>query len=74
MSIGAFKLTMDINFNSYVHLCKLFLSQPETQDKVLGQRFHLMNVNSIAGHMTCQRNSDYSSSKFALTGFTDALR
>lgn len=24
--------------------------------------------------MTCQRNSDYSASKFALTGFTDALR
>lgn len=24
--------------------------------------------------MTCQRNSDYSASKFALTGFVDALR
>ena len=24
--------------------------------------------------MTCQRNSDYSASKFALNGFTDALR
>jgi len=24
--------------------------------------------------VTCQRNSDYSASKFALTGFVDALR
>ena len=33
-----------------------------------------MNVSSIAGHMTSSRNSDYSASKFALTGFLDALR
>jgi len=34
----------------------------------------MVNVSSIAGHMTCQRNSDYSASKFALTGFIEALR
>lgn len=73
-SIERFKLTMEINFNSYVHLCMLFLSQNEIQDPRMGERFHLCNVNSIAGHLTCQRNSDYSASKFALTGFTDALR
>lgn len=33
-----------------------------------------MNINSIAGHITCSQNSDYSASKFALKGFTDALR
>lgn len=37
-------------------------------------RYHIVNVSSIAGHMTCARNSDYSASKFALTGFVDALR
>lgn len=34
--IDQFKLTMDINFNSYVHLCSLFLAQPETKDQVVG--------------------------------------
>ena len=31
-------------------------------------------MSSIGGHLTCRRNSDYSASKFALTGFADALR
>lgn len=78
MSIEQFKLTMDINFHSYVHLTMLFLGQPALKEaaaaKKTPQGFHLVNVNSIAGHATCQRNSDYSASKFALTGFTDALR
>ena len=74
LTIEQFKLTMDINFNSYVQLCMLFLGQQEINHPLEGQRFHLANVNSIAGHMTCQRNSDYSASKFALSGFTDALR
>lgn len=65
---------MDINFNSYVHLSKLFLAQKAIADPKEGSRFHLVNVNSIAGIVTCQRNSDYSASKFALSGFTDALR
>ena len=74
LSIERFKLTMDINFNSYVHLTMLFLDQVGIAEEREADRFHLCNVNSIAGHMTCQRNSDYSASKFALTGFTDALR
>lgn len=37
-------------------------------------RFHIVNVSSIAGHLTSARNSDYSASKFALTGFADSLR
>jgi|Transcript_26831 short-subunit dehydrogenase len=74
LNIERFKLTMDINFNSYVHLAMLFLAQNGTKNEAEASRFHLVNVNSIAGHMTCQRNSDYSASKFALTGFTEALR
>ena len=74
LSIERFKLTMDINFNSYVHLTMLFLQQSAIDNGEEGSRFHLVNVNSIAGHVTCQRNSDYSASKFALTGFTDSLR
>ena len=64
---------MDINFMSYVSLMMLFMKQNEI--KKAGQpRFQLVNVSSIAGHMTSSRNSDYSASKFALTGFLDALR
>ena len=64
---------MDINFMSYVSLMMLFMKQNEI--KTAGQhRFQLVNVSSIAGHMTSSRNSDYSASKFALTGFLDALR
>ena len=54
-SIERFKLTMDINFHSYVHLSMLFLDQAAIKDdpEGEGQRFHLCNVNSIAGHVTC---------------------
>lgn len=73
LSIEQFARTMDINFISYVHLCMLFLKQKEIKGAPK-HRFHIVNVSSIAGHMTCSRNSDYSASKFALTGFADALR
>lgn len=65
---------MEVNFHSYVHLTMLFLGQAAIKDASQGPRFHLVYTNSIAGHVTCQRNSDYSASKFALSGFTDALR
>jgi short-subunit dehydrogenase len=73
LSIKDVKLTMDINFSSYVHLTMLFMAQKEIKSSKKNQ-FHMCNVISIAGHMTCQRMSDYSASKFALTGFVDALR
>lgn len=37
-------------------------------------RFQLVNLSSIAGHMTCSRNNIYCASKFALTGFLEAMR
>lgn len=51
----------------------LFLKQKSIQNAD-PHTFHIVNMNSIGGHVTCRRNSDYSASKFALTGFTDALR
>ena len=51
----------------------LFLKQKEIKTAPK-HRFSIANVSSIAGHMTCSRNSDYSASKFALTGVMDALR
>ena len=64
---------MEINFLSYVQMIMLFLKQEETNN-CLPHRFHIVNVSSIAGHLTSARNSDYSASKFALTGFADSLR
>lgn len=66
-------MTMDVNFMSYVSLMMLFLRQAELKNAPM-HRYHIANVCSIAGHMTCVRNSDYSASKFALVGFVDALR
>lgn len=73
LSLQQVKLTMDINFHSYVQLIMLFQAQQALQGRERTD-FHLVNVSSIAGHLSCQRNSDYSASKFALNGFVDALR
>lgn len=50
LSLDQFKRTMNINFISYVHLAKLFLEQPTSERT---RELHLVNVSSIAGHMTC---------------------
>ena len=73
LSFKQVKLTMEVNFLSYVQLIMLFLKQQQIKD-CLPHRFHIVNVSSIAGHLTSARNSDYSASKFALTGFADSLR
>jgi short-subunit dehydrogenase len=69
LSVESFKMTMDINFMAYVQLTKLFLSQAN-----LNTNYHLINLSSIGGHMTCQKNTDYSASKYALVGFFESLR
>eukprot|EP00347_Sterkiella_histriomuscorum_P008656 403344264 len=74
MAFKDFERTMQINFLPTVQLTKLFLSQPQLiQSQTRGQ-FHLVNVNSIAGHISSAFNSDYSAGKFALHGFTSSLR
>lgn len=73
LSLKQFKLTMDINFISYVQMSMLFLQQKQIKN-CNEHQFHIVNVSSIAGHLTSSRNSDYASSKFALTGFADTLR
>ena len=65
---------MNINFSACVHFCMLFTKQEEINDPEEGHRFHLVNVNSIGGHLSCKWNTDYVASKFAMTGFCDALR
>ena len=67
------KLMMDNNFISYVHLIMLFLKQKQLSSATK-HRFQIVNVNSIAGHTACSRNSAYCASKYALNGFMDALR
>lgn len=53
LKIDEVELTMDINFISYVHLSMLFMAQAQIKDAVENERFHLVNVSSIAGHATC---------------------
>mmetsp|Transcript_1535 Transcript_1535/g.1033 ORF Transcript_1535/g.1033 Transcript_1535/m.1033 type:complete len:90 (+) Transcript_1535:337-606(+) len=72
-NIEQFAATMEINVTSQVLLCMEFLKQKEIKGSAHG-RFHLVNVSSVAGHMTSEYFSDYCASKFALRGFITCLR
>ncbi len=64
-----FRSQMDINFFGCVHMCKVlaphFISQ--------GQG-HICNVGSLAGVLSIYGYSSYAATKFAMYGFSDALR
>lgn len=73
LSMNNVKQMMDTNFNAYVHFIILYLKQVGLKDAARN-KYQICNVGSIAGHMACSRNSIYCASKFALTGFFEALR
>jgi 3-dehydrosphinganine reductase len=64
-----FRSQMDINFFGAVHMCKVLA--PHFVDQGRG---HICNVGSLAGVLSIYGYSSYAASKFALTGFSDALR
>ena len=74
MSFDQYKKTIEINYLSIMQLTKLFLDQSQLKDSKIQGEYHLVNIISIAGHMASAQNSDYSGSKFALTGAFDAIR
>lgn len=74
LSLESFKKTHEINFLSIIQLTKLFLDQKKLRQSKLRGEFHLVNVNSIGGTISMSNWTDYGSSKFALRGFTQALR
>ena len=64
-----FRQMMDINFFGSVYMSKALLP-----DMVKQGRGHVLNVSSLAGVMGIYGYTAYAASKFALVGFSQALR
>lgn len=69
MSYEDFEWLMRINFWGVVHGTKAFL--PHLRESGEG---HVVNVSSVFGLISVPSQSAYNSAKFAVRGFTDALR
>ena len=68
-SIEDFHWLMDINFWGVVHGTQAFL--PHLRESGDG---HVVNISSVFGLMSIPSQSAYNASKFAVRGFSDALR
>jgi NAD(P)-dependent dehydrogenase (short-subunit alcohol dehydrogenase family) len=60
---------MNINFWGVVHGCKAFLPHLQRADEA-----HIVNTSSVFGLISVPTQSAYHAAKFAVKGFTDALR
>lgn len=69
MDLQIFRWTMDINFFGTVNVCKACL--PAMKARGSG---HIINISSIAGFVGLYGYTAYGASKYAVRGFTDALR
>lgn len=69
MTHDDFRWLMDINFWGVVHGTKAFLPHL----KAAGEG-HVVNLSSVFGLVSIPSQSAYNASKFAVRGFTDALR
>jgi 3-dehydrosphinganine reductase len=69
LDLEVFHELMDINYFGAVNLVKAVLPG------MLARRSgHIVNISSLAGHIGLLGYTAYSASKFALSGFSDALR
>ncbi len=59
----------EVNFFSAVELIRLFL--PHLRE---GRSPSIVNIGSVLGHFAARDKSEYCASKFAMHGFSDALR
>jgi 3-dehydrosphinganine reductase len=64
-----FRRMMDINYFGAVHTCRAVLPS-----MVARRRGHVLNVASLAGVIGIYGYTPYAASKFALAGFSQALR
>jgi 3-dehydrosphinganine reductase len=64
-----FRQMMDVNYFGMVHMCKAVL--PRMTARSTG---HVVNVSSLAGVMGIYGYTAYAASKFAVVGFSQALR
>jgi len=69
MSVEDFEWLMDINFWGVVHGTQAFLPHL----KATGDG-HVVNISSVFGLVSIPTQSAYNAAKFAVRGFTDALR
>ncbi len=69
MDDGDFKTAMDLHFWAPYHLIKAAL--PHLRKSQGGR---IVNISSIGGHVAVPHMAPYAASKFALVGFSDALR
>jgi butyryl-CoA dehydrogenase len=69
MSYDDFEWLMNINFWGVVHGTKAFLPHLKA-----GRDGHIVNISSVFGLISIPSQSAYNAAKFAVRGFTDALR
>ncbi len=69
MSERDFAVNMECGFWSVVYPCRAALPH-----MVAAGRGHIVNVSSVAGYLGIYGYTGYSSAKFAVMGFTEALR
>jgi len=68
-SLEDFHWLMNINFWGVVHGCKAFLPSLKKADEAV-----IVNVSSLFGLLALPLQSAYNASKFAVRGYTEALR
>lgn len=64
-----FSWVLDVNFGGVVNTCRAFLPQLRRQSEA-----HIVNTASLAGLVGLMGVTAYASSKFAVRGFSEALR
>jgi 3-dehydrosphinganine reductase len=64
-----FQSNMDINFHGTVNLCRAV-----TQCMITRRSGHIVNISSLAGFLGTYGYTAYCASKYAVRGFSDALR
>ncbi len=69
VSIEDYAWIMDVNFWGVVHGTKAFLPHLRTADEA-----HIVNISSVLGLVSMPLQTAYSASKFAVRGFTEALK
>ena len=69
LTIEDFQFVMDVDFWGVVHGTQAFLPQMRSRDSG-----HIANVSSIFGWVGVPNQAAYNSAKFAVFGFTEAIR
>jgi 3-dehydrosphinganine reductase len=69
-----FRQMMDINFFGVVHMCRAAMPSLTERASASGRPSVILNISSLAGYIGIYGYTAYAASKFALRGFSEALR